>query len=90
MPGFRRAIDANKKAKTKATKETQARQDGERAEKAEAERKASCQRVEAWQAQKRAAQPAKNARTREKILADLAARVEELEQPGDDGHDGLG
>lgn len=90
VPGFRRAIDANKKAKTKATKETQARQDGERAEKAEAERKASRQRVEAWQAQKRATQPAKNARTREKILADLAARVEELEQPGDDGHDGLG
>lgn len=90
VPGFRRAIDAKKKAKAEAAKEAQSRRDREEAEVAEAERKASRQRVEALRAQKRAAQPAKNTRTREKILAELAARVEELEQPGADGHDGLG
>lgn len=90
VPGFRRAVNAKQKAKANAAKEAQVQRDRARAKEAEAERKASRQRVEAWQAQKRAAQPAKNTRTREKILAEMTAKVEELEQPGDHGHDGLG
>lgn len=60
------------------------------AEVAEAERKASRQRVEALWAHKRATQPAKNTRNHETILAELAAKVDELNQPGADGHNALG
>ena len=90
VPGFRRAIDAKKKAKAEAAKEAQARRDREKAEVAEAERKASRQRVVAWQAQKRAERKNRSTRSRQRILAEMAASTEELEQPGDDGHDGLG